>query len=61
VPIRTTELAVALDGDEVQALETLKAAGLYGSTDGDVLRYILFSWWIERFMQGPKHFDDLKA
>jgi uncharacterized protein len=61
VPIRRTELAVALDADEGQALEALKATGLYGSTDAEVLRYVLFSWWIERFMQGPKHFDDLKA
>ena len=20
-----------------------------------------FSWWIERFMHGPKHFEDLKS
>jgi hypothetical protein len=61
VPIRATELAVVLNAEEGQALEALKASGLYGSTDADVLRYVLFSWWIERFMQGPKHFDDLKA
>jgi uncharacterized protein len=61
VPIRTTELAVTLDAEEARALEALKATGLYGGTDGEVLRYILFSWWIERFMQGPKHFDDFKA
>jgi hypothetical protein len=61
VPIRTTELVVALDAEEGQALEALKATGLYGRIDAEVLRYVLFSWWIERFMQGPKHFDDLKA
>ena len=44
-----------------RALETLKATGIYGAADSEVLRYILFSWWIERFMRGPKHFDDLKA
>jgi hypothetical protein len=33
----------------------------YGGTEGEVPRYVLFSWWIERFMQGPKRFDDLKA
>jgi hypothetical protein len=42
-------------------LTALGQTGLYGSSDGDVLRYVLFSWWIERFMQGPKHFEDLKA
>jgi hypothetical protein len=60
-PIRTTELAVALDDEEVRALQSLKATGLYGATDAEALRYILFSWWIERFMEGPKHFEDLKA
>jgi uncharacterized protein len=61
VPIRATELVVALNTEEKLALEALKASGLYGLTDAQVLRYVLFSWWIERFMQGPKHFDDLKA
>ncbi len=61
VPIRTIELAINLDADEARALETLKATGAYGAADSEVLRYILFSWWIERFMRGPKHFDDLKA
>jgi uncharacterized protein len=61
VPIRTTEVAVTLDAEEAQALEVLKATGRYGGTDAEVLRYVLFSWWIERFMKGPKHFDDLKS
>jgi hypothetical protein len=33
----------------------------YGGTAGEVLRYVLFSCWIECFMQGSKHFDDLRA
>jgi uncharacterized protein len=61
VPIQTTELAVALDDEEGRALEALKETGLYGRTDAEVLRYVFFSWWIERFMQGPKHFHDLNA
>jgi uncharacterized protein len=61
VPLRTSELAIDLDAEEAGALDELKATGLFGASDGDVLRYVLFSWWIERFMQGPKHFDDLKA
>jgi hypothetical protein len=28
----------------------------FGETDGEVLRYVFFGWWIERFMHGPKHF-----
>ena len=42
-------------------LEDLQKTGNYGTTPAEVLRYVFFSWWIERFMQGPKHFDDLKA
>lgn len=61
VPIHTTEVSVPLDADEIAALEALKRTGVYGATDGEVLRYVLFSWWIERFIQGPKHFEDLKA
>ncbi len=61
VPIRTSELSVALDESEAAALAALKGTDLYGASDADVLRYVLFSWWIERFMQGPKHFEDLKA
>jgi uncharacterized protein YcgI (DUF1989 family) len=61
VPIRTSELPVALDATEAAAVDALKGTGLYGSTDAEVLRYVLFSWWVERFMQGPKHFEDLKA
>jgi uncharacterized protein YcgI (DUF1989 family) len=61
VPIRTSELPIALDAAEAAAVDALKGTGLYGSTDAEVLRYVLFSWWIERFMQGPKHFEDLKA
>jgi len=61
VPIRTTEVSVNLEPTEVKLLEALKNTGNYGATDGEVLRYVFFSWWIERFMHGPKHFEDLKA
>ena len=56
-----TEPAAALNTEEEQALKALKATGLCGGAEGEVLRYVLFSWWIERFMQGPKRFDDLNA
>jgi hypothetical protein len=61
VPIRTTEVAVNLDAQEAAVLEDLQKTGNYGTTPAEVLRYVLFSWWIERFMHGPKHFEDLKA
>ena len=60
-PIVVEEVAVALSEEEYRQLHALMATGLYGATDGDALRYVLFSWWIENFMQGPKHFEDLKA
>jgi uncharacterized protein YcgI (DUF1989 family) len=60
-PIRVEDVSVDLSPDEVEQLQTLKASGLYGSSEGEALRYVLFSWWIEKFMQGPKHFEDLKA
>jgi hypothetical protein len=52
---------VALDTEEEQALKALKTIGLYRGTRSEALRYVLFSWWIECFMQPPKRFDDLKA
>jgi hypothetical protein len=61
VPLRKEDLAVALSEDEQALLQALKATGNYGATDAEVLRYVVFSWWIENFMQGPKHFEDLKA
>ena len=61
VPIRTTEVAVQLDAQELAMLRDLQRTGNYGATPAEVLRYVFFSWWIERFMHGPKHFADLKA
>jgi len=61
VPIRVTDLSVTLNDTEAAALDALKQTGLYGEGDGEVLRYVFFSWWIENFMQGPKHFEDLKT
>ena len=58
VPITLTELDIPLGADEAGMLQAIKATGRYGDTDGEVLRFVLFSWWIERFMHGPKHFDN---
>ncbi|MEQ8964980.1 MAG: urea carboxylase-associated family protein [Azospirillaceae bacterium] len=60
-PIRTTDLEVMLSEEEYAALRSLVATGIYGATDGEALRYAFFSWWIEKFMNGPKHFEDLKT
>lgn len=56
VPIKVSEIEVGMDGSEMDMLQDLKKTGEYGETDGEVLRYIFFSWWIENFMHGPKHF-----
>jgi uncharacterized protein YcgI (DUF1989 family) len=57
VPIEITELDIGLDDADAEVLARLKATGKFGETDGEVLRYVFFSWWIERFMHGPKHFE----
>jgi uncharacterized protein len=36
-------------------LRRLGASGKFGETDAEVLRYVFFTWWIEKFMNGPKH------
>jgi hypothetical protein len=47
---------ITLDTEEIGMLEALRELGVYGSTNEEVLRHVFFSWWIEQFMQGPKHF-----
>jgi uncharacterized protein len=56
VPLRTSEVPVRLEPAETQMLRRLAATGRYGETDGEVLRHVFFSWWIGKFMHGPKHF-----
>jgi uncharacterized protein YcgI (DUF1989 family) len=58
VPIRIDGLDVPLDDEERAILDQLTATGRFGADDGEVLRYVFFSWWIERFMHGPKHFRE---
>jgi uncharacterized protein YcgI (DUF1989 family) len=55
VPLTTSELEVELSPIETAWLDRLKATGKYGETDSEVLRYVFFTWWISRFMRGPKH------
>jgi hypothetical protein len=46
---------VKLTGKELEWIEQLKSTGKYGETDAEVLRYAFFTWWIGKFMHGPKH------
>lgn len=55
VPLTVSELEVELSPAEAAWVGELKATGKYGETDAEVLRYVFFTWWISRFMRGPKH------
>jgi uncharacterized protein YcgI (DUF1989 family) len=55
VPIEISEVEVELSDEEKELLMQLAATGKYGETDAEVLRYVLHSWWIGKFMRGPKH------
>lgn len=57
VPIQISEVAVELDDDQAALLEQLRATGQFGKTDAEVLRHVVHSWWITRYMRGPKHFE----
>jgi uncharacterized protein len=50
VPIKVKDVEVALDASEYRLLQALKATKVYGDTDADVLRDIVFSWWSEAFL-----------
>lgn len=57
VPIEMAEIPVDLDEEETALLEDLRATGEFGQTDAEVLRHVVHSWWITRYMRGPKHFE----
>jgi len=50
VPIVVQPLAVALDDDEVAALQACGLEAFYGSDLGAALRDVVFSWWETRYM-----------
>jgi uncharacterized protein YcgI (DUF1989 family) len=56
-PIERQEVPVQLTDADLARVELLVQSGEVGTTPAEVLRYVFFSWWIEKFMQGPKHFD----
>ena len=55
VPLTISEIDVDLTDAELDMLRRLAASGKFGETDAEVLRYVFFTWWIEKFMNGPKH------
>jgi uncharacterized protein YcgI (DUF1989 family) len=55
VPLQISELEVNLTDDEMGWIQQLKSTGKYGESDAEVLRYVFFTWWIGKFMHGPKH------
>jgi uncharacterized protein YcgI (DUF1989 family) len=55
VPLSISEIEIDLTDEEIEILQRLGATGKFGEVDDEVLRYVFFSWWIKRFMNGPKH------
>ena len=55
VPIEISEIEIELSDEERQLLSQLVASGKYGESHAEVLRYVFHSWWIDKFMRGPKH------
>jgi hypothetical protein len=60
-PLVVEEVPVELEDEEAALLDALVASGEAGSTDAEALRHAFFSWWISRYMNGPKHFDEAAA
>jgi uncharacterized protein len=53
VPIQIKDVDVVLDASDYRLLQALKSTRVYGDTDADVLRDIVFSWWSEVFLGVP--------
>ena len=54
-PIVKRPVEVPLAEEEYALIDRLRANGGFGATDADIVRHAFFSWWIEEYMQGPKH------
>jgi hypothetical protein len=54
-PIVKRPVEVPLSEDEYALIEGLRANGGFGEADSEIVRHAFFSWWIEEYMQGPKH------
>jgi uncharacterized protein len=55
VPLDVSDIEVTLTADEMDQLRRLAASERFGETEAEVLRYVFFTWWIGKFMRGPKH------
>jgi uncharacterized protein len=55
VPLQQVSVSVPLDDEELSLLKHLKMTGQYGLSDGEVLRFIVFSWWLETFITQRSH------
>ncbi|MEI8148831.1 MAG: urea carboxylase-associated family protein, partial [Actinomycetes bacterium] len=54
-PIIKQSVEVPLSEDEYALIAGLRSDGSFGEDDAEILRHAFFSWWIETYMQGPKH------
>jgi uncharacterized protein YcgI (DUF1989 family) len=54
-PIVKQTVEVPLSVEEHALIEALRRDGGFGEEDGEIVRHAFFSWWIENYMQGPKH------
>lgn len=54
-PIVKRPVEVPLAEEEYALIDGLRANGGFGEADADIVRHAFFSWWIEEYMQGPKH------
>lgn len=61
VPLRLEELAVDLTEADLALVDRLVASGRFGADRAEALRYVFHVWWIDRFMQGPKHLNSQAA
>src|SRR5262249_35111873 len=55
VPLQKINCLVSLSDEEFALLQELKATGRFGTTDGEVLRFVFFSWWTETFISQRSH------
>jgi hypothetical protein len=54
-PIVQQDVEVTLSDEEHALIDVLRQDGAFGEEDGEIVRHAFFSWWIEQYMQGPKH------
>jgi len=55
-PIVKRSVEIEVTDEDYEVIAELRRAGHLGDSDGDVVRYGLFTWYVEHKMRGPKHF-----